>query len=230
MLRLLGFLALTFVVLAVLRALPFVGGLAQIPLLGFFLAAMIVSWGLARLGEHTLQLRRQQNLAKELGTVETPFVQGKLGSLMLAQRRYKAAIPLLESARDGEPESAEWHYRLGQALLGERRAAEAAESLKQALAIDAEYAYGEASLRLAEALASLGQHEDVLAVLDGFDRNHGESPESAYRHGAALKALGRKSEALTILRRVPKLAAEAAGTQKRGASLWSLRARLASML
>jgi tetratricopeptide (TPR) repeat protein len=231
MLRLLGYFALTFVVFLVLVRIPFVGGLVgSVPILGFFVAAVLVSFALTRWGEAALHRRKQHALMRELGAVDNPYNKGKVGLLLLQQRRFAAAAPLLAEAAAAEPDSAEWQYRHGCALVGARRAAEAIEPLKLAVGIDDEHAYGAAMMRLAEAFLAAGDAESSIEALDRVDRNHGESAEGAYRRGLALKALGRRDEAREALSRVGHLAGKAVGYQKRSASVWSLRATVARFL
>ena len=162
--------------------------------------------------------------------VETPHNKGKLGLLLLKQRRHARAASLLREAAAAEPDSADWQYRYGCALLGSKRAKEAVDPLTRAVEFEEEHAYGAALMRLAEAHLASGDAERSLQALDRVDRNHGESAEAAYRRGLALKALGRKGEAHAALSRVGQLAGGAVGYQKRSASLWSLRATVARFL
>ena len=229
MLRLLGFFALTFVVYLVLIRIPVIGSVASIPFLGFFLAAAIVSRFLTKGGALALDRRKQKALVRELGAVDTPHNKGKLGLLFLSQKRYDQAIPLLSEAVSAEPDSADLNYRLGKAYLGARQTEDAIEGLSRAVKIDEEHAYGAAMMRLGEAKFEAGDYEGALEALRIVERNHGASPESAYRQGVALKALGRKAEAATSFASVSSLAREAVGYQKRDASLWSFRAGLARM-
>jgi len=95
------------------------------------------------------------------------------------------------------------------------------------VALEEEHAYGAVQLRLGEALTRAGQAEAALAAFERFERNHGPSPESAYRSGLALRRLGRTAEAHASFARVSDLAAKAA-TYQRGANRgWVLRAFLA---
>ena len=230
MLRFLGFFALTFVVYLVLIRIPVIGSLAgAVPFLGFIFAAAIVSRLLAKGGTVALDRRRQKALMEELGAVDTPHNKGKLGLLLLSQARYAQAIPLLEEAVAAEPDSAELNYRLGKAYLGAKDYDAAIEVLNRAVLLDEEHAYGAAMMRLAEAHLEAGSPEQSLQDLHRFERNHGPSPESAYRRGLALKALGQTSEASQALASVGKLAHEAIGYQKRSANLWSFRAFIARL-
>ncbi len=225
MLRLLGFLGLTWVVYLLLIQIPVIGGLAgAVPILGLFAAAAIVSRLLAKWGSVALHRRKEKALMRELGAVDTPHNLGKLGLLLLKQGNYRRAIPLLEEVVRAEPDSAEWNYRLGCAQLGAKEAEQAVEVLTRAVGIEEEYAYGGAMMRLAEAKLLLGDGEGSLMDLDRVERNHGPGPECAYRKGLAFKSLGRKSEASEAFASVGKLAAEAVGYQKKDATVWSLRA------
>ena len=164
---------------------------------------------------------------RRLESVDSPHNHGKAGSLLLSQRRPRRAVPHLESAVAGEPEVAEWRYRLGSALLRLGRRGDAAEQLRSCVALEEEHAYGAAQLRLSEALLGAGQPDEALAALDAHDKNHGPSPESAYRRGLTLKALGRRGEARQSLAEVAGLARSVAKYQRREANAWVFRAWVA---
>ena len=202
----------------------------RIPLLGFWLTAILLSAGLSRFAAHSLDRRKQRSLARQLGAVDTPHNQGKLGSLMVQQRRYKAAIPRLERAADGEPEMVDWTYRLGIARLGAKDYPGAIDALERAVEANEEHAYGGGLLRLAETYQADGQLERALEVLERFERNHGPNPESAYRRGLALRASGRRDDARAAFREVGELGRQAARYQKKGATQWQLRAWWAALL
>ena len=231
MLRLVGFFVLVFFVLHVLRVVlepvPVIGALFRVPLLSFWLTAVLVSVAISKLTADALDRRRRGALIRQLGAVDTPHNMGKLASLFVAQRRYRRALPYLEKAVAGEPEVAEWHYRKGQAHLGLRQPDAAIESLSNALRIEEEHAYGAALMRYAEAQQHSADPGGSLESIERFERNHGPNPESAYRRGLALRALGRKTEALAALREVPRLARQAARYQKKLSTGWVLKAALA---
>ena len=189
MLRLLGFIALTLGVFYLLTWIPFIGDLAgAVPILGIFLAAAIVSRLLAKWGSVALDRRKEKALMRELGAVDTPHNQGKLGLLMLKQNQYKRAIPLLEEVVRVEPDSADWNYRLGSAYLGAKQDEQAVATLARSVELEEEHAYGAAMMRLAEAKLMLGDAEGSLEALERVDLNHGPGPECAYRKGARLQS------------------------------------------
>jgi hypothetical protein len=225
-LPLVGFFLLTFAVLWILRQIPGLGAIFGIPFLGFFLAAILVSAFFARAGARAVDRRRFRNAARQFGAVETPHNQGKLGSLMLAAGRANAAAECLARAVAGEPDSLEWRYRYGLALLRSGRPAEAAREFDFVVARDEEYAYGEMLLRLAEARQASGDPARALEALERHQRAQGDTPESLYRRGLALRALRRGDEARSALARVGEVAGKRASFQKRADTKWVVLAWL----
>lgn len=230
MLRLVGFFVVAMVLARLLAHVPLIGGFfAYTGIFGIWITAMLLSFVITKYGERAVRVRRDRAKVRELAVVDTPNNQGKLGALLFAQGRPRKALAPLRAAVAGEPEVPEWHYRLGLALQAVREREEAVASLRRCVALDEEYAYGAAQLRLAEALLALQRHDEILEVLATFERNHGPSPESAYRRGLALKAEGRRDESKQAFGEVPALAAQAARYQRTEAGLWSMKARMASL-
>lgn len=231
MLRLLGFFVLVLVTLGVARSLlggvPVIGPLLHVPLLGFWIVAALLSMGASKLATASLDRGKQRALERRLGAVETPHNQGKLGSLLLQQGRPKAALPSLERAAEGEPEVAEWAYRLGLARMRSGQPEAGLASFERALALDEGVGFGEPLLRGAEVLHGLERYEESIGWLERFERNHGPSPEWAYRRGQALARLGRREEAREALDSVAQLASQGASYQRGSGAGWVWRARWA---
>ena len=229
MARLIGFFVLVFILSRVLGFLPIVGPFLDSSCFGLWISALLLSWMLSRYGERAVRIRRDGVQIRQLVAVDTPHSNGKIGALLLAQGRTRKAIPHLERAAAGEPDVADWSYRLGCARFeaGDREGALTA--LRQCVELDEEHAYGVAQMRLAEALGATGHAADSLAALETFERNHGPSPESAFRRGVAHRAVGAKDEARAAFGEVSRLAAESAHYQRKSAGLWSLRARVAAL-
>ena len=82
MLRLAGFFVATLVVLHFLRQVPVIGQVFDIPILGFWGAAILVSAAASKLADAALRRRRLSHRLRDLGHVETPHNQGKLGTLL----------------------------------------------------------------------------------------------------------------------------------------------------
>jgi tetratricopeptide (TPR) repeat protein len=227
--RLLGFFLLVLLSVSLLRTVPVVGPWLG-GFFGFWLTAIVLSLALTRLSVTLTRRRRIASELRLLGEVDSPHNQGKLGSLLLANSRPRAALPHLEAAAAGEPDVAEWRYRHGAALLGAGRASEARAELEAAVEIDEEHAYGAVLQALADARLRSGDAVGALQALDRFDRNHGESPESCYRRGQALRRLGRREAARESFRRVTRLASRAARFQRAQNRPWVWRSLLARLV
>jgi tetratricopeptide (TPR) repeat protein len=230
MLRLLSFFLVVLVLSSVVQHLPIIGPIFRgLHFIGFWLIAIGLAWALTRLGEKAILRKRDAPEIRRLQAVDTPHNRGKLGSLLLGQGQARKSLPHFEAAVAGEPEVAEWAYRLGCAHLNVGQPEEAVEALQRVCELDEEYAYGAAQMRLAVALSKTGRYEEALEVLKEQQRNHGPSPENAYRRGMAYKRLGHRTEARLCFDEVGSLAHEAARYKKREAGNWAVRARLASM-
>lgn len=228
MLRLVGFFALTLLLTSVLGHAPIIGPLfARTGILGILLTGLLLSAALTAFGTRLVAGRKLRSEVRVLSQVGSAYNHGKIGAAYLARGRARGALEHLERATEGEPEVAEWHYRLGLARIATGDPAGALEALDRCLAREEEHAYGQALMRKAECLLRLGQAEDSLAALALLERNHGPSPETAYRRGKALRALGRRGEARAAFGEVGDLARRATRYQRRDATLWALRAALA---
>ena len=230
MLRLIGFIVLVLVLTMVLGQLPLIGPFFRhTGIFGIWITAILLSWAMTHYGQRAYVVRRDQAQLSALEAVDNPHNHGKAGALLLAQGRAARARPHLEAAVAGEPDSAEWRYRLGSALMELRRPDQAREHLQRCVELEQEYAYGAAQMKLTEAFLAGGHTGEALAALDVFERNHGPTPESSYRRGVTLKTLGRRDEAKASFREVSDLAAKAVRFQKKSANAWVLRAWVAGL-
>ncbi len=228
--RFLGFFILVFALLFVLRGIPVIGAVFQIPLIGFFLAAAIVSTIAARVGTGVVASRKHASEVERLGAVDTPYNQGKLGQLLEKSGKPKQAIAPLEAAIRGEPEVVEWHYRLGRAQLALGNLDEAVEHLEDARELDEEHAYGQVLLSLAEALRARGDDSFALQALERFELLQGPTPESAFRRGQVLARLKQKQRARAAFDEVGRLAREQPGYQRASGRRWASKALFAKLL
>lgn len=224
-----GYFLLVFAALFVLRELPILGGVFRIPLVGFFLSAMVVSAVVAAAGTRLTARAKLQRELRDLGTVDTPRMRGKLGRLLLASGRAAQAVEPLGEAAEAEPDNVEWHFRLGSALLGSGDAREALASLERAAELSESHAYGGVLMKLAEAAHRIGDGPRALEALGRFERLQGVTPESAFRRGLALRALGQKPEALAAFAQVSVQAGKAPKYQRAEARAWAARALLARL-
>jgi tetratricopeptide (TPR) repeat protein len=230
LLRVLGFFLLAVLLAALLGHVPVIGPLFRhTGVFGLFAAAALLSYGATKWGERVLQARKLEAEVRALGALDNARNQGKLGTLFLLRGRARKALAPLTAAAAGEPEVAEWHYRLGLARLELGDVTEALTAFERCVALEEEHAYGNALLRRAECLQRLGRPADALGALEQHERNHGESPEGSFRRGRALAGLGRKPEARRAFERVVELAAKATRYQRAAATGWALKARLARL-
>lgn len=224
--RFVGFIVLALIVFQLVRFVPVLGSM---PLIGLWISVLVTARLVQVGGQHVLARGRDRARIEELSVVDNPYNRGKLGSYLLSRGRTKEAVPHLDAAAEGEPASLEWPYRLGLALLELRLPEDALTELTRVVEGDEEYGYGTALLRRAEARVATGDAEGALADVERAERNHGESPESCYRRGVALKQAGWKEEARAAFAAVGPAADKASGTQKKGASSWVWRAWLARL-
>jgi tetratricopeptide (TPR) repeat protein len=230
-LRLLGFFVLAVFLASLLGHVPIVGPVFRhTGILGILLAAALLSAVFARIGERLIVARKLRSELRTRAEVGSAHNHGKIGALYVTHGRPQKALAHLEEAVRGEPDVAEWHYRLGLARLSLRDAAGALAALDGCLALDDEHAYGAAQMRRAECLQRLGRAQEALDALALFERNHGPSPEAAFRRGKALRSLGRAAEARASFAEVAELARRATRYQRKSAGLWALRASVARFL
>jgi tetratricopeptide (TPR) repeat protein len=227
--RVLAYFALVFGCLLVLQQLPFLGWLFRVPLLGFFLTAILLSGVIAR---GTVWLGSMANLRKglrELGVVDTPQMRGKLGRLLLQSGRAKQAIEPLSEAMEAQGENLEWRYRLGMAYLQTGAADRALELFDGALEVDERYAYGDLLMQKAMAHRAQGQYQAALEALMRNERVQGASPEQVFRLGCAHKSMGNKGEARATFARLSQLVQQAPKYQKSAARKYALRGWIAGL-
>jgi tetratricopeptide (TPR) repeat protein len=208
-----GWFVLIFGAMFVLSWIPGIGGLFH-GFWGFWIAALVVSAIASVVGRKLLERRRFENQKRALSGVESGHNQGKLGTLLLARGRAQEALAPLARAVAEEPGAPEWRYRLGLARLATGDLDGAVEAFESVARIDAEYGYGDLQLRLAEAHTRRGEFELARAALDRFDRDHGPSPESAYRRGKLERAAGERARAREAFAKVGVLAERAAQFQR----------------
>ena len=131
---------------------------------------------------------------------------GHLAMALHAQEQLQSAEAVYRRARQLDPRSFAWPYLGGlvQARLG--RFADAAGSLRQALAIDP--AYVAARVALADALMQGGEWEASRAAYASLVRDYPELPLAHYGSGRVTALLGDGAAALESYRKSVELAPE----------------------
>jgi tetratricopeptide (TPR) repeat protein len=128
----------------------------------------------------------------------------ELGELLLDDGRpAAAALHLAEAARKA-PESAGIHFLLGLAHLRAGEPDRAVPSLETATRLDRGFRYGEALLRLGEALAAAGRLREATAAFEAHVSINASSAEGLYRLAAVRLAA---ADAAGARRAVEELAA-----------------------
>ena len=231
MARLILFFLGTFVALSILRTVlggvPVIGPLLHIPLISFWLVAILISVGASKFAAWSLDRRRERAVLRSMGAVDTPHAKGKLAGVLLSQGRTRRALPLFEEAASGEPDRVEWQLGLGRARRALGDAVGAGAAFEAALIIDPAAGYGAAALGAAACAQELSNPERALECVQICEREHGSSPESAYRRGRALAVLGRAKEAQEAFAQVKGLVSQAPGRRKTEDLVWAVKARLA---
>jgi tetratricopeptide (TPR) repeat protein len=228
MLRLVGFFAIVLVAYRLLSAMPVVGPILwRLGFIGYWVVAILVSAVLARVGERLLARARLRKRMQELGNVETPNNQGKLGLMLLQGGRVRAAVPHLEAAFAGQPEVTDWAFGLGRAMLTLGKYEEAGRYFARVVTDDPQHGYGAAYTGLAEAALALGRAEGALEALDTHKSYHGVNPTALYLRGRALLDLGRKDEAREAFGAVLDMGKDLPKFQRKGYLGLALKAMVA---
>jgi tetratricopeptide (TPR) repeat protein len=231
MLRLLAFALGVLAFHALLQRVPVVGPFFRgTGLFGLWIAAILLSLLFTRIGARLVRSRRSALEIGRLAAVGSAANRGKIGALLLADGRARAALSHLEAARAGEPDVAEWHARAGQAHLALRARDEAQACFERALQIDPEHGYGRTRMQLAALHTRAGRREQALAELGELESRHGPSAESACRRGRILARLGERAGARAAFAEPLELAARAPRYQRARAEVWAWRARFSSVL
>ncbi len=228
MLRLIGFFVLVIFTRRVLEIVPVVGDvLRSLGILGFWVVAIFVGWYLNHLGAKLLSKRNLDTQVRDLGNVDTPRNQGKLGLLFLDSGKPRAALAPLRNAHAAQPDSNEWRYGLARVLLSLGQHDEAADHFQFVASQDASYGFGRVLLGLAEARldsSSPNGSDIALQALDRHDSDRGATPESALLRGLVFKRSGRKDEARAAFASVGGLARHLPAAYRRTAFPYQVRA------
>jgi tetratricopeptide (TPR) repeat protein len=150
----------------------------------------------------------------------------QLAQLYLERRRPALALPHIEKALAGEPESAELLHLRGLALHLARRDAEAVEAFIAAVQRDPKQGYGDPFLRAGDALVRLQRWEDAEEAFERFLEVASSSVEGWFKLALVRKRLGKIAEAEKARTEGVQLYASLPGYVRRAQRLWYWRARL----
>ncbi|OAS21042.1 tetratricopeptide repeat protein [Paenibacillus oryzisoli] len=133
-----------------------------------------------------------------------------LARILIERKKYQDALPYLEQTLPIMQESADVHYEIGLCQLKLGRIDKGETYMLRAIELNPRVKYGEAYLRLGEALAPHAP-ERAAQFIEQFRDLHSSSVEAYYRLGQLYQQLGRQEdakrayrEALDIYRGLPR--------------------------
>jgi Tfp pilus assembly protein PilF len=111
----------------------------------------------------------------------------ELGAVFYKKGLYDKSVQFLTRARGIAPDDARIWYALGLAQEGRRDPGAAIASYREAVRLDPKF--GDAQKTLADVLASMGEHEQAIAVLDDLLRVERTNEQAAINREVLAKAL-----------------------------------------
>jgi tetratricopeptide (TPR) repeat protein len=149
-------------------------------------------------------LRRRQRIATLEAAIglnpENAEDRSELGELLVESGRAREAVAHLEAAVRKAPDSAGIQFLLGLARLRAGKPADAVPPLEAAVRLDHGLRYGDALLRLGEALAAAGRPREAADTLQAHLKVNASSAEGLYRLAAVRLALGDTAAARDAVR------------------------------
>lgn len=121
----------------------------------------------------------------------------------LQQDDFAAAVPLLQTAAEAEPENPSIHFNLGFALAQLQRDDEAIAAYRRALAIDPELQ--PVFLNLGVVLLRNGKASEAASLLARAAANRVDDPQVQYFYARALAEAGQATEAIGAYERAAEL-------------------------
>ncbi|UKS24171.1 tetratricopeptide repeat protein [Paenibacillus sp. HWE-109] len=148
----------------------------------------------------------------------------ELARILLERKKYREALPYLEQTLEIMEDSADVHYEVGLCYLKLGDLTKGESFMLKAIELNPRVKFGEAYLRLGEALAPADPGR-AAAFIEQFRDLHSSSVEAYYRLGQLYMQLGRTEdakrayrEALDIYRGLPRYS-------RRQQRRWALLAR-----
>jgi len=155
----------------------------------------------SRLSADIGPLREAQGRLQHLETAADHLIAGRA---LLAQRKLVESVAHLTRAVELDPTHTASRYHLGLALVRAGHLQAAAEQLSQVVEVDPAHAFGAAMLELGVVLERGGADQPAVGVFERHDREFGWNRRSGYHHARSLARIGRREEALTLLRKTAR--------------------------
>ena len=169
--------------------------------------------------------RRIAQLKAQIHNMDLPHHWAKLGDEYRNARKWADAIHCYEEALIREPGNEEARYGLGLSQLAMGAFQQAADRLWAIAEKNPRYDYGQAMMAVARAWRGLGQRERALWAYERVLENYTYS-ETQFEYAELLHEMGRKAEAIAIMKRIVADAKVASGFARARERRWGRRARL----
>jgi tetratricopeptide (TPR) repeat protein len=140
-----------------------------------------------KLDDAAFQLLRAEKLAPG-----DPRPLKELGAVFYKKGLYDKSVQFLNRARGVAPDDARVWYALGLTQEARRDPGAAIAAYREAIRIDPKFA--DAHKTLADVLASMGEHEQAIAVLDDLLRVERTNEQAAINREVLVRALGEMHE------------------------------------
>jgi tetratricopeptide (TPR) repeat protein len=138
--------------------------------------------------------------------------QGR-GELELARERFERAIQI-------DPEEVDAHYQLGRIARAQGKLADAIKHYEQVVARDEAHAQHEIWREIGATYISAGQFNDARTALERFFEHRPNDPEGLYLMGRAYVGLGRRREAIDLMRACIEAVRTAPAYKRRTEKRW----------
>jgi tetratricopeptide (TPR) repeat protein len=152
-----------------------------------------------------------------------------LARIYLDRLRPRAALALIDEARERDEESSELLYLRGVALHRIGRNEDALEPLVDAVDRDKRSTFCEPYLIAGDALTELGRHDEAIDAYERFVEKSTSSIEGWTKLALAHNRAGEKAEAKTALSEANATWRQIPGYRRRAELGWFLRAQLYRM-
>jgi len=161
-----------------------------------------------------------RELLTQLESYPNPNVHLRLGLYYQEQLQHAQAIEHLEKALEMDPMLLSARYRLAVSYLELGRSEDALRELQRVVGTERNHAFGEAMLRLGEALERVERFDEALEWYRQFYEYSGGRPEGCIRYGRLLERLGQPTRARELYREAIDHAAAAPDFIQRNDREW----------
>ncbi|TXK86196.1 tetratricopeptide repeat protein [Paenibacillus sp. N3.4] len=148
----------------------------------------------------------------------------ELARILLERKKFSEALPLLEQSLHVMEDSADVHYEIGLCYLKLGDLAKGEAFMLKAVDMNPRVKYGEAFLRLGEAMAAVSP-EKAVSYMERFRDLQSSSVEAYYRLGQLYQQLNRKEDAKRAYREALDIYKGLPRYSRRQQRRWALLAR-----